>query len=423
MTDKRRTTIFPARPRPEAVSKTEATGATQAETPASVASPANASPAKASPNNAPPADLPAIEASANVAPDAQAPASGQANDPAPLRVGLDVRQWQMSGLGSYVRELLAACARLRLPIEWTLIGPPALRDAMPEGIVIARWIDLDLPLYSLRSTLAYPRLGKLDVFHYPHYNLPWWRQRRAVVSVFDLFHMHYGGWLKRRYQLHFLRRLRWGRATVLTASQKTAGELAREIGIPRSRLQVIALGAGGRLASPEANRPAHAAGSTPGFAPGSTPGFAPTAPDTGLVDAPVRSLSGQPLRPPWLLAVGIDQPHKNFDFLLSALGLFFQRRPDSPPLAWVGLSEEALRRRAKSLPASMRDRVALEPSSTPERLERLYAGAMALIFPSLDEGFGLPPLEAMARGVPVICSRREPMIGLLGHAPLYFEPT
>jgi len=70
MTDKRRTTIFPARPRPEAVSKTEATGATQAETPASVASPANASPANASPNNAPPADLPAIEASANVAPDA-----------------------------------------------------------------------------------------------------------------------------------------------------------------------------------------------------------------------------------------------------------------------------------------------------------------------------------------------------------------
>ena len=56
-------------------------------------------------------------------------------------------------------------------------------------------------------------------------------------------------------------------------------------------------------------------------------------------------------------------------------------------------------------------------------MESLMAGARALVVPSLDESFGFAALEAMARGVPVICSRREPMMSLLGEAALYFEPT
>jgi glycosyltransferase involved in cell wall biosynthesis len=56
-------------------------------------------------------------------------------------------------------------------------------------------------------------------------------------------------------------------------------------------------------------------------------------------------------------------------------------------------------------------------------MESLVSGAIALVVPSLDEGFGFPPLEAMARGVPVLCARREPMTRQLGNAPLWFEPA
>src|SRR5207244_4248261 len=53
----------------------------------------------------------------------------------------------------------------------------------------------------------------------------------------------------------------------------------------------------------------------------------------------------------------------------------------------------------------------------------LFAGALGFVFPSVDEGFGFPPLEAMARGIPVVCARREPMTRHLGNAPLWFEPA
>lgn len=312
----------------------------------------------------------------------------------PLHVGLDVRTWDMSGLGTYVRELLAAFARAQFPVRWTLIGPSAMRERLPVGLEISGWCEFEAPIYALSSFLRYPAPGPIDLFHYPHYNLPWVKARRLLVNVFDLFHLRYGSWSKRRYQSFFLRRLRWSRARLLTASDKTRSELEELCRIPHERLSIIALGAGRTPAGRDEGAP-----------------------------SPLRSLAGTPLAPPWLLATGIDQPHKNLDFLLSALGLYFQRRPDAPPLVWCGLSPAACERRGRRLPAHARQRIALAPYGDDRQIESLYRGALALLFPSLDEGFGLPPLEAMSRGVPVICARREPMTSILGDAPLYFEPS
>ncbi|MCL5269976.1 MAG: glycosyltransferase family 4 protein, partial [bacterium] len=241
--------------------------------------------------------------------------------------------------------------------------------------------------------LRHPGAHRADVFHYPHYNLPWVNSRRCVVNVFDLFHLRYGSLLRRRYQAFFLWRLRWSRAIILTSSAKTRREIEDIAQIGRDRVIEVPLGAGRPIPREDVRPPA------------------------------LQSLAATPLRPPWLLAIGIDQPHKNVDFLISALGLYFQRRPEAPPLVWLGLSEADCERRGRQLPAFLRPRIALEPYAPPERAEAIMRGAGALVFPSLDEGFGLPPLEAMARGTPVLCARREPMTAILGDAPLYFEPT
>lgn len=311
-----------------------------------------------------------------------------------LRVAFDVRMWEMSGLGVYANELLGAFARGGHPIAWTLVGPERLREQMPTGLDIERWEDFDAPIYSASATLRYPDLSGVDLFHYPHYNMPMSGARRSVVNVFDLFHLRYSSWFKRRYQGLFLRRLRWSRARIVTACEKTRQELKRWGGIKNERVEAIEPGPG--------HRP-----------PVRTPGE----------PAPVQSLGGTPLRPPWILVTGIDQPHKNLDFLFSSLALYFQRRPDAPSLVWVGGNEKSRQRRGRRIPAQVRSQVAFEPFSDRDRVEGIFAGAGALVFPSLDEGFGFPPLEAMERGVPVLCARREPMLTLLGDAPLYFEPT
>lgn len=310
-----------------------------------------------------------------------------------LRIALDVRTWSMSGLGTYVQHLLDGFADQALPVEWTLIGPTHLRDRMPANLAIRRWIHNDRPLYSLPSYARYPDCGSVQLFHYPHYNLPRHHAPRTLVSVFDLFHLEYGSWLQRRYQAFFLRRLRWRRAHLVTACSRVRRKLIERARLPGDRIHVIPLGPG--------HRP-------------------PAEPPTG--NPHLQTLAGTPLEPPWLLALGIDQPHKNMGFLISALGLYYQRRPEAPPLVWAGLAPEDARRWVARLPAYIRQRVLLEPRVDSDRLEQLFAGAHTLLFPSLDEGFGLPPLEAMARGIPVLCARREPMTTLLGEAPLYFEP-
>lgn len=308
----------------------------------------------------------------------------------PLHVALDVRLIHNSGIGTYVKGLLRGFAELDENVVWSFIGPEC---DIPAGLKIERWIPFDAPLYSLREFWSYPAIPGADVYHYPHYNLPRARCPRRVVTVHDLFHIRYGSWPKGVYQKLFLRRLGWVRAHVLCDSDKVAEEIAQAIPSGRNRIATVPLGPG-RPLPPSFSRKNPARLELPG---------------------------GMKLAPPWLVAAGIDQPHKNMEFLLGAMGLWYRRRPTAPPLVWVGPSAEQAEKRLASLPAHSRAKIQILPYSE-EMMEPLFAGAAGLVFPSLDEGFGFPPFEAMARGVPVVCSRMRPMIDQLGKAALWFEP-
>ena len=138
--------------------------------------------------------------------------------------------------------------------------------------------------------------------------------------------------------------------------------------------------------------------------------------DEGMIrdDAP-------PLDMPYFLYVGARTGYKNFDGLLEAFAHATRKRNDFC-LAVVGapfLPEE--RQRIETLGLSERIRhlpVADDPS-----LARLYHGSLALIYPSHYEGFGIPPLEAMACGTTVIASNRSSLPEVVGDAGLSFDPT
>ncbi|MFF2273359.1 glycosyltransferase family 4 protein [Agromyces sp. NPDC058136] len=145
----------------------------------------------------------------------------------------------------------------------------------------------------------------------------------------------------------------------------------------------------------------------------------------GRVD--VTPLAGGPTAPPptdlereadLLLAVGNRMPHKNFTRLLEAISRIpVDRRPR---LVITGShAEDPLLAEVRRL--GIDDHVSLEGWVDSERLEELYASATVFVFPTLFEGFGLPPLEAMSRGCPVICSDLEVLRETAGAAAMYVD--
>ncbi|MBI1785337.1 glycosyltransferase family 4 protein [Candidatus Sumerlaeota bacterium] len=324
-------------------------------------------------------------------PETPTPHPAAAPPNSPLRVALDLRLINHSGIGSYLAGLLSGFAEIQAPVQWTFIGP---KCEIPASLEVAEWIEFNGRLYGADEFWHYPKTPNVDLIHYPHYNLPLVTPARRVVTVYDLFHLRYGTFAKRLYQRLFMTRLAWSDALVAAISEKTADEIRAASSIAPERIHVIPLGAG---------RP---------YVKAKTP----------RRPQPLKLADGRTINPPWLMALGIDKPHKNIDFLIAAAAMWYLRRGEGPPLIWMGPAAEELQKRILSIPAYSRQSIFIEPYSSSERVEELYAGAMGLVFPSLDEGFGLPPLEAMARGVPVLCSRRKPMTDILGDAPIWFDP-
>jgi glycosyltransferase involved in cell wall biosynthesis len=132
---------------------------------------------------------------------------------------------------------------------------------------------------------------------------------------------------------------------------------------------------------------------------------------------------------PIVLSVSAMRPHKNLARLIGALGLIADAAPERMPAAQRPLVvvpgyptpyEDELRGRAEHL--GLADDVRLLGWVDGPTLEGLYSAAACFAFPSLYEGFGLPVLEAMARGVPVACSGRGALDEVAGDAALRFDP-
>ncbi len=137
-------------------------------------------------------------------------------------------------------------------------------------------------------------------------------------------------------------------------------------------------------------------------------------------DAHLASLG---LSPGYILFLGGLRRHKNWDGLIRAYAALPAPLRRNHPLVLAGPSKRAGKQAVKlARRLGVGDRVTL-PGILPEnRIPSLYAGAILFVFPSFLEGFGLPPLEAMACGVPVIATNRTSIPEVLGDAPLYVDP-
>jgi len=177
---------------------------------------------------------------------------------------------------------------------------------------------------------------------------------------------------------------------LLTLSEAAKGDIVRFLGVPADRVDVTYLGPGLREDIPP------------------------------LPERELRERLGLG-NSPIVLTVSAKRPHKNLERLFEA---FARLEATEPPVLVVPGYETPftaeLRRYAASLDP---DRIRFTGWVDDATLEGLYRVAVCLVFPSLAEGFGLPVLEAMRRGVPVTCSNTTSLPEVAGDAALYFEPS
>jgi len=220
------------------------------------------------------------------------------------------------------------------------------------------------------------------LFFSPGYNPPLGWPKPFIFSLHDLNHLcvpENSNAAKRAYYRYIIRPACHRAAFVLTVSQYSKREIAAWAGLSENKIVNVGNGVGAPFTSLGSKY---------------DPGF------------------------PYLLYVGSHKPHKNLPRLLKAFAI--SRISNEVRLVMTGKSSPVLQAIVNQL--NLAEKVVLIDSAINEELACIYRGALALVFPSLYEGFGLPPLEAMACGVPVITSNVCSLPEVVGKAGILVNP-
>jgi glycosyltransferase involved in cell wall biosynthesis len=231
--------------------------------------------------------------------------------------------------------------------------------------------------------------GKVRLCFFPGHNVPLSVPGRYIVSVNDVtvFSPHFAlPWYRKAGFRWLLSRAVHGAETVVTISETVKGDLVREFGLPPGKIRVIY----------------------------------PWVKETFFEPPPA---SGSPVSGEYLLYLGLRIAHKNVEGVIRAFLLLLD---DFPKLKLViagsRYSTPDMIDRWKGDPRLM-GRLIEIPDPSDDDIARLFGGAKAFVFPSFAEGFGLPPLEAMASGAPVVCSDIPVFREVYGDAVLYVDPN
>ncbi len=308
-----------------------------------------------------------------------------------MRIALDATPLlgQPTGVGRYVAGLVDGLTRLPEPPELTLAAftwrgakevpaPPGVRVAgrrVPARLLQQLWGASDFPPVEWLT-------GTADVVHGTNFVLPPRRRAAGVVTVHDLAYLHDVATVTPqtlRYQRLVPRAMERGAVTV-TPSQATKDDLVATYGADPTRIHVTPLGIDDAW-----------------FA-----AVPPTADQLAALGVPPR----------YVLAVGNLEPRKNLPDLVEAHRRLAGENPSMPPLVLVGPP-------GWGEPLQAGPEVVFVGYQRGDALRRLVAGASVLAFPSRREGFGLPPLEALACGVPVVASDLPVTREVLGDAATF----
>jgi glycosyltransferase involved in cell wall biosynthesis len=320
-----------------------------------------------------------------------------------MKIGIDARFYGKlgKGLGRYTQQLVKHLEMIDDANEYVIFLRRENFDEYTPSRENFTKVLADIPWYGIAEQTEFPillRKHRLDLVHFPHFNVPVCAKKPFVVTVHDLILLRHSTheastlprWLYRWkffvYKRVLARCLRRA-GHILTVSEFSKQDLLLHFPFLKEEDITVTYQANFSLEKTKNER---------------------------------QKIEDKEEEKPYLLYAGNAYPHKNLPRLIRA---FLSLHRKDYILVLVGKKDafyEKIRR--EFLDAERKGWVKFLGEVSDDNLDRLYRGARGYVFASLFEGCGLPPLEAMARGIPVMSSNTTSMPEILGDAPIYCDP-
>ncbi len=297
-----------------------------------------------------------------------------------MRIGIDARMMgagNTRGIGRYIQELISALLTIDASHTFVLLHRDPSTSPFLHHVRVEH-ICADVPWYSVLEQTHLPRFvrdARAEFFHFPHWNIPIALHSPYVVTIHDLLLLHQPSsakasthspivaFAKRLGHRLVLKRAVERARMICAPTQFVANDLMQTMGVPSNRIVMTG---------------------------------------EGLSRLPLPDTSRVPTKP-YLLYVGSAYPHKRLDVLLDAWPMLSQRHL-ALQLVIAGEKDVFMQRHADRVRRDHLERVHFPGRLSDAELAGFFSLAALFVFPSSHEGFGLPPLEALSFGCPVIVS-------------------
>lgn len=330
-----------------------------------------------------------------------------------MRIGIDARLFGPrtagGGLGRYIQQLITHLANIDQENEYILFLRKSNWDEFEETLKFKK-VLADYQWYSLEEQLKMPQKIKeanVDLMHFPHFNVPLMNKAPFVVTIHDLILLEHP--TKRASKLGPLtyaakhagykkvisQALNRSRAVIVPSEYTKQSILKYFPRTDESKIKVVYEGLS-RLGQEDSEDP----------------------------EKDSEFLRELKIKKPFIMYVGNSYPHKNLETLVKSFARVLDVKPDLQ-LVLVGQRNyfsERVEKETLGLGLKVPEEVNFTGFVEDRDLAKLYRQASLYVFPSLCEGFGLPPLEAMAAGLPVASSNSSCLPEVLGSAAIYFNP-
>ena len=314
-----------------------------------------------------------------------------------MRIGIDARLWEQTGVGRYIRNLVANLQKIDKKNRYVLFVRSQDLESVSAQVKNKNWeiVETNIKWHSISEQIRFPLIlnkAKLDLVHFPYFSVPILYKKPYVVTIHDLIIDHFstGEASTLFYPLYLGKRVSYkfiinqaarNAKKIIVPSIATKEEIIDHLKILGKKISIIPEASDKNLKSQNTN--------------------------------PKTQNLGK-----YFLYVGNAYPHKNLVSLLYAFNKIAKENKDLK-LILVGEKDyfyQKLEEENKS------DRIIFFGKATDRELANLYSNAVALVMPSLMEGFGLPVLEAMSLKCLVVCSDIPSLREIASNSAIYFKP-